>query len=129
MPFLTAADIDANFRRNKPMQQFRGRTPGSADAVRWLELRPKFNGVELWVFEVDDVGTADHTDVQNFPPLNGSLPSFPVAVLADGKAALDYAAKQFSAAGNCWREPGHMAEEYADFVRARRPDVWVPDGA
>jgi len=129
MPFLTTAEIDALLRHNKPLEQFRGRVPGTDDAVRWLELRPKFNGVELWVFEVDDVGTADHTDLQTFPPRGGSLPSFPVAVIADGRAALDYAGKQFSAADNCWREPGRMAEEYAEFVRARRPDVWAPDGA
>src|SRR6478609_8827942 len=115
MPFLTPAEIDAALRHNKPLEQFRGRVPGSDDAVRWLELRPKFNGIELWVFDVDDVGTADHTDVQTFPPRNGSLPTFPVAVIADGKAAQDYAGKQFAAANNCWRAPGHMAAEYAEF--------------
>jgi hypothetical protein len=129
MPLLTAAESIAVLRRLAPLQQFRGRVPGTRDAVRWLELRPKFNGIELWVFDVDDVGTADHVDLLSFPPASGSPPSFPVSIQATSLAAMDYAQSQFGAASDAWREPGELPQDYADFVRAQRPSTWTPDGA
>lgn len=129
MPLLTAAESTAVLRRLAPLQQFRGRVPGARDAVRWLELRPKFNGIELWVFDVDDVGTADHVDLTSFPPTSGSPPSFPVSTQPTGRAAMDYAQSQFGAAADAWREPGELPLDYADFVRSQRPSTWTADGA
>jgi hypothetical protein len=129
MSFLSAADAIVALRRDQPLQQFRGRVPGSRDTVRWLEIRPKFNGAELWVFDVEDVGTADHVDITSFPPASGSAPSFPVSVQATGRAAIDYAQAQFGAVAGAWREPGAMAVDYAEFVRRQRPSVWMPEVA
>ncbi len=127
MPLLTAAESISVLRRLAPLQQFRGRVPGARDAVRWLELRPKFNGIELWVFDVDDVGTADHVDIAAFPPTSGSPPAFPVSIQATAAAAFDYAQSQFGALAGAWREPGQLPDDYAAFVRAQRPSTWTPE--
>ena len=129
MPFLSATDSLAVLRRLQPLQQFRGRVPGSRDSVRWLELHPKFNGIELWVFDVDDVGTVDHVDVATFPPTSGHAPSFPVSIQATARDAMVYAQSQFGALADAWNEPGNLSAVYSQFVRAQRPSTWAPDGA
>lgn len=128
MPLLTAAESISVLRRLAPLQQFRGRVPGARDAVRWLELRPKFNGIELWVFDVDDVGTADHVDIAAFPPTSGSPPAFPVSMVGAAAAAFDYAQSQFGALAGAWREPGQAGRLCRVRARAAAVDLDAGDG-
>ncbi|KFN42865.1 hypothetical protein [Arenimonas oryziterrae] len=117
--------LESLLRRGKSLQQFIGGVSSSGETgVRWIELRPVFNGIQLWVFEAEDVGTADHTDIYSFPALFGKPASFAAATLATEAEAIRYAKTQFAASPNYWVDPGMAQPDYIDFMKAGRPIPW-----
>ncbi|HMB57614.1 MAG TPA: hypothetical protein VKM35_10435 [Arenimonas sp.] len=127
MPYLAPSSIGPTLLRGKSLEQFLGHVSALGNTgIRWLELRPKFNGFEIWAFDVEDVGTTSHVDIYSFPMVRGEPPSFPVALFTTSLEAVNYADKHYGATAKRWLEAGTMKDEYSIFVHEGRPDVWDP---
>jgi len=111
------------FRRGQSLEQFMGGGfDGEDQTVRWLELRPTDEGVEVWEFEVVDVGDIEFTDVSEFASIDLEAP--PVAILPSAPEALEFAHRQLGASPERWVNSGVVGDEYRDYVLAGRPLQW-----
>ena len=125
MRHLDAAAVIATLKRGRSVESFLGSVPGSkALSVRYVELRPASQAVEVWVHDLEDRGSEEFTDLVEFPRLDGEDPDAPNARFNKAEEALAYAEKKLGAAPNRWTNAGVCHDDYADFVRAGRPIKW-----
>ena len=112
-------------RRGKSVENFAGRVPGvKVPSVRYIELRPSQGLIQIWAHDLADRGNEDFTDLVEFPRLDFESSCAPVAAFEDPEAAIAFAETQFHVAPNRWTNVLVCHFDYADFVRAGRPDVW-----
>jgi hypothetical protein len=112
--------------RGKELEQFMGGRGDNPDrTIRWIELRPKNGGVEVWDFEVPDLGDIDFTDVYEF---GADDIEAPVATLPNPIDALDFAHRKLGASPDRWVNVTVVGDEYRDYVLAGRPSQWPVAG-
>lgn len=125
MTYLDQAATFSQLLRNNKLEQFIGAvTLSGMRGVRWLELRPTLRGIELWVFDVQDVGAPGHNDLYSFPPLNESVMPFAVQTFDTSRKAVQYAQEQYAAAPLRWALVGQARDDYAEFLAAGRSALW-----
>ena len=66
------------------MEQFIGRSPADSICIRHIEIRPAAEQVEVWIHDVEDVGSEVYSDLYDFPYLEPDGPAEPVATLGRG---------------------------------------------
>ena len=124
MRHLLAIDIPAAFRRGKSVEQFLGRSPADAGYIRHVELRPSNDSVEVWVYDVEDIGSEECIDLYDFPYLEPDGPDDPVATFSGPQAAVEYARASLATDDARWVNVGVAESEYLDYIRAGRPSRW-----
>jgi len=124
MRHLLAIDIPATFRRGKSVEQFLGRSPVDASYIRHVELRPSNGSIEIWLYDVEDIGSEECLDLYNFPYLEPDGPDGPVATFSDPQAAVVYASTSLATDPARWGNLGVAQSEYLDYLRAGRPSRW-----
>ena len=124
MRHLLANDIPAAFRRGKSVEQFLGRSPADAGYIRHVELRPSNESIEVWVYDVEDIGSEEYLDLYDFPYLEPDGPDGPVATFPGPQTAVKYASTSLATDHARWVNPGVAQSEYLDYIRAGRPSRW-----
>ena len=124
MRHLLPIDIPATFRRGTSVEQFLGRSPIDAGHIRHIELRPSDGLIEIWVYDVEDIGSEDYLDIYDFPYLEPVGPETPVATFPDPQAAVAYANASLATDPARWVNLGVAQSEYLDYIRAGRPSRW-----
>jgi len=110
MRFLLLDEIDGALSRGQSVEQFLGKgiTP---DSISWLELRPTEGKIEIWAFEVEDVGDSEYRDIYSFP-ITGVAPEEPLATLGSAEDALLFAQANCSAPPSQWHNQGVIQNLY-----------------
>ncbi|KAB8180908.1 hypothetical protein FKV24_012060 [Lysobacter maris] len=124
MRHLLSIDIFAALQRGRSVEQFLGSSPSGAGHIRHVELRPSGGLIEIWVYDVEDIGDEGHLDLYTFPNVEPDGPSDPAATFPDPQAAVAYASASLAADSNRWVNLGVAQSEYLDYVRAGRPSRW-----
>lgn len=124
MRYLPITDIPAAMRRGMSVEQFLGRGSEDNAAIRHVELRPTKEAIELWVYDVEDIGSEDDLDLYDFPYLLPDGPAGPVATFADPQDAIAYASASLAAAPSRWVNAGVAQSDYLDYIAAGRPLNW-----
>jgi hypothetical protein len=124
MRHLALIDVSSALRRGKSVEQFLGQSPASAGFVRHAELRPSGTDIELWTYDVEDIGSEDYTDLYGFPYLEPDGPQSPVATFRDSLAAVEYASQELSVSPFRWVNLGVAESDYLDYIHAGRPSGW-----
>jgi hypothetical protein len=107
------------------VENFIGRVPGATvPSIRYIELCPVQDGVEVWVHDRDDCGGLEFTDLVEFPSLDPERDDHPIAAFVDAEVAIAYAESTFGAATDRWTNISVCHDDYADYVRAGRPSTW-----
>jgi len=111
MRYLLPDEIDSALRRGKSVEHFlgSGKTPGS---ISWVELRPTQEGLELWFFEVEDVGDSIYTDIYTFPDTGDSSEN-PVAVFTSAASAVESAQQLYGVPPDQWLNQAVIHDLYA----------------
>ena len=124
MRHLHPTDIAGALRRGKSVEQFLGKVIVAGEpGIRYLELRPVPNGLELWVHDVEDRGDLDFCDIGEFGSL-GDEKYDPEEQFAELGPALEYCNQRFGASNSRWVNVTIAGDDYRDFVLAGRPDSW-----
>ena len=124
MRYLLPIDIPTAHRRGKSVEQFLGRSPADASYIRHIELRPSGQSIDVWVYDVEDVGNEDWSDFYDFPYLDADGPDCPVATFSDSQSAVMFASTALAADTARWVNLGVAESEYLDYIRAGRPPTW-----
>jgi hypothetical protein len=124
MRHILEIDIPITLRRGKSVEQFLGRSLADEEYIRYVELRPNDGLVEVWVYDVEDVGDEEYLDLYDFPYLEPDGPDSPLATFNDAIAAVQFASSSLSANPDRWVNFGIGQSEYLDYIRAGRPSKW-----
>jgi hypothetical protein len=124
MRHLALIDVSSALRRGRSVEQFLGQSPASTGFVRHVELRPSGADIELWIYDVEDIGSEDYSDLYGFPYLEQDGSHSPVATFRDSFAAIEHARQELSASPSRWVNLGVAESEYLDYIRAGRPSGW-----
>ncbi|WP_426801961.1 hypothetical protein [Xanthomonas campestris] len=124
MRHLLPIDIPATLRRNKPVEQFLGRSPVDPTYIRHIELRPANDSIEVWIHDVEDIGSEDFSDLYEFPNFEPDGPEAPAAISPDAASAVTYASTFLAADPDRWTNLGIAESDYLDYIRAGRPPRW-----
>ena len=128
MRHLPAGEVSATLRRGKPVEQFLGRSPIHPAYIRYVEMRPVSSTIEVWLSDVEDIGTSEHLDLYGFPQLDPNLAEEPDATFQDPRAAIAYAASSLQTDNARWVNQFVAQDEYLDYIQQGRPQVWQPGG-
>ena len=124
MRHLLAIDIPAASRRGKSVEQFLGQSPADPSHIRHVELRPSDGLIEIWVYDVEDIGSEEYLDLYDFPYLEPDGPDGPFATFPDPQAAVAYASASLTTDPARWVNLGVAQSEYLDYIQAGRPSRW-----
>jgi len=124
MRYLDDDYISSALNRGKSVEQFLGKSPENPAYIRHVELRPKHDAIELWIYDLEDIGSEDFLDFYDFPILNEDDDEAPVATFEDTEAALSFAQEKVGAQKTRWTNALIGQSEYLDYIRADRPDRW-----
>ncbi|PPU15890.1 hypothetical protein [Xanthomonas arboricola] len=124
MRHLSPIDLAATLRRSRSVEQFLGKSPVDAAYIRHVELRPANNCIEVWMYDVEDVGSEDYSDLYDFACFEPDGPCAPAAIFADAAAAVTYASTFLAADPTRWTNLGIAESEYLDYLRAGGPSRW-----
>lgn len=124
MRHLLPIDIPATLRRNMSVEQFLGSSPVDATCIRHIELRPANDSIEVWIHDVEDIGSEDDSDLYDFTYFDPDGPDAPAAIFADAASAVTYASTFLAADPSRWTNLGITESEYLDYIRAGRPSRW-----
>lgn len=117
--YVSSAFQESTLRRGKSLEQFLGGSLRDGEVkISWLELRPSTQGIEVWRFEVPDVGDVDFTDVYEF---GADDIDQPVAMVSSPAEALLFAHNHLGASPERWVNSTQVGTEYEAFVKAGRP--------
>ena len=122
MRHLSLAFLESTLRRGVPIEQFMGGVQREGERlVRWVELRPRGDSIEVWDYEAPDLGE----DCLDFYAL-ANVEQEPLAVVSTAAGALELAQSQLGTNNVCWVNQGGSQHEFIDFLRAGRPSPWHP---
>ena len=111
MRYLLPDEITNAIGRGKSVEQFLG--PGSEpNSIKWVELRPNDGVIEVWSFEVEDVGDSEYIDIYSFPPTD-IQPDDPSGSAGTASQAVDLAHTMLAAAPDRWLNQGVIQTIYA----------------
>lgn len=110
------------------MEQFLGRSGEDSACIRHVVLRPCAGAIQIWVYDVEDIGSEEYLDLYDFPYLEPDGPEAPVATCADPQDALAHAQAALGADPGRWVNEGLAQSEYLDYIRAGRPRKWPHAG-
>lgn len=133
MRYLTEAFVVGALKRGRPVEQFLGPigAPGRP-GLAYVEVRPAKASYEVYVYTVEDVGHDGFFDLVEFPQFDADADEEEfgrlVATAEDPSTALTAAMEATGAVPGRWLNASMVQDEYADFVRARRPADRSPDG-
>ena len=114
--------LESTLRRGNSLEQLLGRCDSDTSPnIRWLELRPVTEGIEIWCFDVPDIGSIEFTDVYEF---GSDDTNDPVACVSNPGEALVFAHSQLGALPEFWVNATMVGDEYLNFVRAGRVKDW-----
>jgi hypothetical protein len=120
MRYINNTSLEETLYRGQSVEQFLGgRISTSGEpAVSWVELRPTPDGVEVWHFEVPDLG-------ESFADLYEliSVEQERSALVASPDAAMQFAQKHFGVSPTRWVNQSIVQDEFLDFVRAGRAPI------
>ncbi len=111
MRYLQDTEILAVLSRGQSVEQFLGHNL-SEGTVCWLELRSNDSLIDVWVFEVENVGSAEYLDIYSFPEIGTSFEQ-PIATLPF-EQALQLCFKEHGAIQDRWVKQGVVQSEYHD---------------
>ena len=111
MRYLPIADVESVLRRGKSVEQFLGKCR-THQTVRCVELRPINGIVEIWVFEVEDIGSSDYLDLYAFPAV-GECFEEPVTSCPLVEA-MEWSEHNLRASPTRWVNQGVVQSEYAE---------------
>src|SRR5687768_5272453 len=67
MRFVPSDYLESTLQRGKSLEQFLGRLMRDGQqCIRWIELRPENESVEIWDFVAPDFGDQNHLDLYEF---------------------------------------------------------------
>jgi hypothetical protein len=95
------------------------------NSIRWLELRPVGESIQVWEFVAPDWGDQENLDFYEFL---GSEEGTLATSLPSSAEALAYAHAQLGATPLRWLNQGVAQDEYRDFIVAGRPLAWPAVG-
>ena len=113
MRHISDSEIVSVLRRGRSVEQFLGYRDGSA-TICWLELRPVGGSVEIWMLEVENVGSSNYLDIYSFPPVGCSFDA-PRAIVSLEQAAA-FCMNALGAKSGLWVNQGMAESEYADSI-------------
>ncbi|HLM65927.1 MAG TPA: hypothetical protein VK358_00300 [Longimicrobium sp.] len=118
--YLVPAFIKSAIHRGVSVEQFLGGFDADGEpALRYMELRPKEDRVELWVHEVYDQGDESYLDLYDFTPLDDDAEDEPATQALTLDEALALARDRFGAHPDRWVHEGVIQDEYLDYLRSR----------
>jgi|SRR5678810_393629 len=127
MRYVAPTFLDSTLRRGKSLEQFLGGVVlNGENSIRWLELRPVEESIQVWEFVAPDLGDQENLDFYEFL---GSEEGTLAATLSSSSEALAYAHEHLSATSLRWLNQGVAQDEYRDFIVAGRPTSWPAAGA
>jgi len=112
----------ATLARGKSLEQFLGGVVIDGEMhVVWAELRPVNGGVEVWKFVAPDLGDEEAVDFYEFCDFEGEvlLETFETPSLA-----LEFASSILGASTDRWANQFVIQDDYRDFVRGGREQLW-----
>jgi len=120
MRYVDNTSLEAALHRGKSLEQFLGGrvADGGELVVSWVELRPTSDGVEVWHFEVPDLGEG-FADLYELIPVEQER----ATLAASPDAAMHFSQKHFGVSLYHWVNQSVVQDEFLDFVRAGRPTV------
>ena len=126
MRFVAQTFLESTLRRGKPLEQFLGGAVlNNEPAIRWLELQPASNSIEVWEFVAPDLGDQGRLDFYEFLDVeDGTL----VATLPSPSEALTFAQAHLGASPERWVNQFVAQDEYRDFIQSGRPTSWPAVG-
>jgi hypothetical protein len=110
MRYLLFDEIANALDRGKSVEQFLGKGE-FPDSISWIEIRPSDDQIELWFFEVEDVGDAAYTDIYSFPDTGNSNEN-PAGTMKSFSEAIDRAQQLFKAKPDQWVNQGVIESIY-----------------
>ena len=124
--YLAGSFIEGALHRGKSVEQFLGAGVGeTGPTIRWIEIRPVRQALEVWFFEAPDIGSREFLDIYEF---NGDAgPEEPLRKFNLCSEALQFAEEHFGASALRWVNEGVVQSEYEDFILADRPTRWPPE--
>lgn len=123
MRHVSAEFLESTLRRGKSLEQFLG---GGVEldtrVIRWLELRPTNDGIEVWDFSAPDFGDR-HSDLYEFTADDAGIL---VITLPSTTEAIAHARDALGARDDRWVNQFVVQDEFLDFIAAGRPATWPP---
>ncbi|MFE5597037.1 hypothetical protein [Streptomyces sp. NPDC056549] len=132
MRYLAESFVLGALRRGHPNEQFLGPVYAAERlGVRYVEVTPKAGRFEIFLHTVEAVGHQAFLDLVKFPPLDQDDEEEQfyrlVTAAGDPLSALKAAEDVTGAVRQRWVNASMSQDEYADFVRAGRPQHSSPD--
>lgn len=119
--YLITPFIESAVHRGASVMQFLGGfLAGDEPALRYVELRPGEDGVEVWVHEVFDAGSETYADVGGFGAVDEDADE-PAVVAETIAEALAIAHERFGAVPDRWVNESMIDDEYLDYRRGKQP--------
>jgi len=125
MRYLTRRFAVGALRRGAAIEQFLGGVEvAGVAAIRWVEIRPTGEGYRVSLHAAQDLD-GQHADLANFPPLDPANDECvgqgrELGRAADELEAIELAERVTDAVADRWVNYAVAAEEYLDYVHARR---------
>lgn len=135
MRYLVEAFAIGALHRGAEIEQFLGsREHNGEQGVAWVEIWPRGSGYDITLFGGVHQA-ADATERRNLYSLDPFLypdkdeedeevPYCELGTASDPLAALELAESLTGAVRDRWMNRGLGMDEYADYLRAGRPDTW-----
>ncbi|MEU3795779.1 hypothetical protein AB0F07_39360 [Streptomyces fructofermentans] len=121
MRYLVRSFAVGALRRGQQIEQFLGGFDHEGrEALRWLALGPGREGITIYLSEVEDVGTATYSAIDDFPAIDPDDETWgkAIATKATPEEALDLAESEFGAQSGRWVNAGLVSSEYRDYKKA-----------
>ena len=111
MRFLLFDEIANALGRGKSVEHYLGEGAYPM-SISWVELRPTGDLIEIWFFEVEDVGHSEYIDLYSFPD-TGNSNQDPAASVDSLTEAITLAQQLFEAKPDQWVNQGVIQSIYS----------------
>lgn len=122
MRHLTRSFAVGALRRGQQIEQFLGGFEHDGrQALRWVALGPGREGITIYLSEVEDVGTATYSAIDDFPPIDPDDETWGkvIGTKPTAEEVLDLAESELGALPGRWVNQGVVSSEYRDYKTAQ----------